>query len=82
MIELIKFMHTIKKIEGYIFVAYSLSEKRLFISDQVKSSSKKVRYDKNLSFSPEALVSSRPEFSSKDYYLDALENLQKSGEFK
>ena len=25
MIELIKFMHTIKKIEGYIFVAYSLS---------------------------------------------------------
>ena len=61
--------------EGPSIVADSLSKKSSFISDQVKSSSKKVRYDKNLSFLPETLVSSKPEFSSKDYYLDVMENL-------
>ena len=67
---------------GSSIVADSLSKKRLFVSDQVKSSCKKVRCDKNFSFLPETLVSSKPEFSSKDYYLDALKNLQKSGKIQ
>ena len=65
--------------EGPSIIADSLSNKHLFVFDQVKSSGKKVRFSKDISFSPET---AKPHFSSKDNDLDALDKLQKSGKIQ
>ena len=65
--------------KGPSIVADSLSKKRSFVSDQVKSSDKKVRFSENILLSSET---SKPNFSSKDYCLGELEKLQKSGKIQ
>ena len=65
--------------KGPSIFADSLSKKCSNISDQAQSSVKKVRFSKDVWLSSET---SKPIFSSKDYGLDALEKLQKSGEIQ
>ena len=65
--------------EGYSVVVDSLSKKRSSVSDQAKSSVKKFRFNEKVSFSSET---SKPISSSKDYCLDTLAKLQKSGKIQ
>ena len=62
--------------EGPSIVPDSLSIKRSFVSDQAESSAKKVRINKDVSFL------SKPISPSKDFGLDTLEKLQKSGKIQ
>ena len=65
--------------EGPSIIADSLSKKHSFVSNQTRSSSKKVRFSKDVLFSSET---SKPLFSSIDYGLNALKKLQKSGKIQ
>ena len=72
-------MSTNSYTKGPSIIVDSLSKKHSYVSDQTKSSVKKVRFNENVSFLSET---SKPISSSKDYCLDTLAKLQKSGKIQ
>ena len=72
-------MNSVSHTAGSSNFVDSLSKKRSYVSDQVKSNIKQVRFDKNPVLPSKTIVSSKPTFSDLDSHFDALEKLKRSG---
>ena len=65
--------------DGSLFPEETLSRKHLYASNQVESYDKRVRFVENTTISTETHVSSKPNYSSSNSHLAALETLQRNG---
>ena len=72
-------MNPISHTAGSSNFADSLPKKRSYVSDQVSSNVKRVRFDENPVLLSETIVSSKPTFLDLDSHFDALENLKRRG---
>ena len=65
--------------DGSLFPEETLSRKPPHISNQVESYNKRVRFVDNATISTETHVSSKPNYSSSNSHLAALETVQRNG---